>query len=100
MNNKIKQIREIKEILGVDILSFTIKFAGVSSQDIKRMEDILYKDNVFVNEKDVDTMLDNIINEVKNKRSKIEWDINFKDEELKKLNNEKDKLDKVKSLNL
>lgn len=100
MNNKIEKIREIKEILDVDILSFTVKFAYMSSERIEKMEAILYKDNVYIDEEELDTMLDNIINEVKNKRSKIAWEINFKDNELKKLNDEKNKLDRVKNLNL
>lgn len=100
MNNKIEKIREIKEILDVDILSFTVKFACMSSERIEKMEAILYKDNVYIDEEELDTMLDNIINKVKNKRSKIAWEINFKDNELKKLNDEKNKLDRVKKLNL
>ena len=100
MNNKIKQIREIKEILGVDILSFTIKFARRKSEDIEKMEAILYKDNVYIDEEELDTMLSNIISEVKYKRSKITWSITFKDKELKQLNDEKEKLEKVESLNL
>lgn len=100
MNNKIKQIREIKEILGVDILSFTIKFAGMSSEDIEKMEAILYKDNVYIDKEELDTMLSDIINKVKYNRSKITWDITFKDKELKRLNDEKEKLEKVENLNL
>lgn len=100
MNNKIEKIREIKEILGVDILDFTVKFAGMSSKHIEKIEAILYKDNVYIDEEELDTMLDNIIKEVKNKRSKIAWEINFKDNELKKLNDAKEKLDRVNNLNL
>ena len=45
--NTIDKIREIKQTLDVDILEFTVSYAGMGSENIDKMEAILYKDNVY-----------------------------------------------------
>ncbi|MGO1989569.1 hypothetical protein [Mammaliicoccus vitulinus] len=97
MSNEIKQIREIKEILGVDILCFTVKFAGMKSEDIQKMETILYSDNVPFDIKvdDAIIILENVIKNVKRKHTDIGWEISDLHQQLRSKKGVRDKLAEI-----
>ncbi|MCD8892891.1 hypothetical protein K2V52_13050 [Staphylococcus nepalensis] len=97
--NTIDKIREIKKKLDVDILAFTVAYAGMKSQDINKMEAILYKNNVYVDKDELNTILNNIRDKVASNRSKLAWDISDLENQLNHLNDKKEKLDKVSDLN-
>lgn len=97
--NTIDKIREIKETLDVDILGFTVAYAGMKSQDINKMEAILYKDNVYVDKDELNTILNNVRDKVTSDRSKLAWDISDLENQLNQINDRKEKLDKVSNLN-
>lgn len=93
--NTIDKIREIKKTLDVDILEFTVSYAGMGSENIDKMEAILYKDNVYIDDEKLNFTLDNIMDKVVNNRSKLVWDITNLENQLKYLKDKKEKLDKV-----
>lgn len=97
--NTIDKIREIKQILGVDILTFAKRFAGLPSKDIEKMEAILYKDNVYIDKDELNTILNNVRDKVTSNRSELAWDISSLENQLNQLNDRKEKLDKVSNLN-
>lgn len=97
--NTIDKIREIKQTLDVDILNFTVSYAGMKSQDINKMEAILYKNNVYVDKGELNTILNNVRDKVTSNRSKLAWDIADLENQLNQLNDRKEKLDKVSDLN-
>lgn len=97
--NTIDKIREIKQTLDVDILEFTVSYAGMESENIDKMEAILYKDNVYIDDEKLNFTLDNIMDKVVNNRSKLVWDITNLENQLKYLKDKKEKLDKVSDLN-
>lgn len=97
--NTIDKIREIKQILDVDILGFTVAYAGMKSKDIEKMEAILYKDNVYIDKDELNTILNNVRDKVTSNRSELAWDISGLENQLNHLNDKKGKLDKVSDLN-
>lgn len=97
--NTIDKIREIKKILGVDILGFTVAYAGMKSKDIDKMEAILYKDNVYLDKDELNSILNNVRDKVTRNRSELIWDISDLENQLNQLNDRKEKLDKVSNLN-
>lgn len=97
--NTIDKIREIKKILDVDILGFTVAYAGMKSKDIDKMEAILYKDNVYLDKDELNSILNNVRDKVTRNRSELIWDISDLENQLNQLNDRKEKLDKVSNLN-
>ncbi|MDW4134795.1 hypothetical protein QI221_10535 [Staphylococcus saprophyticus] len=97
--NTIDKIREIKQTLDVDILGFTIAYAGMKSEDIEKMEAILYKDDVYIDKDELNTILNNVRDKVTSNRSELAWDISSLENQLNHLNDKKEKLDKVSDLN-
>lgn len=97
--NTIDKIREIKQILGVDILTFATRYVGLPSKDIEKMEAILYKDNVYIDKDELNTILNNVRDKVTSNRSELAWDISDLENQLNHLNDKKEKLDKVSDLN-
>ncbi|MDW4322514.1 hypothetical protein QI078_10440 [Staphylococcus saprophyticus] len=97
--NTIDKIREIKQTLDMDILKFTVSYAGMSSENIDKMEAILYKDNVYIDKDELNTILNNVRDKVTSNRSELAWDISDLENQLNHLNDKKGKLDKVSDLN-
>ena len=89
--NTIDKIREIKQTLDVDILEFTVSYAGMGSENIDKMEAILYKDNVYIDDENLNFTLDNIMDKVVNNRSKLMWDITNLENKLEYLKDKKRK---------
>ena len=71
----------------------------MKSQDINKMEAILYKDNVYVDKDELNTILNNVRDKVTSNRSKLAWDISDLENQLNQINDRKEKLDKVSNLN-
>lgn len=97
--NTIDKIREIKQTVDVDILTFATRYAGLTSKDIEKMEAILYKDNVHIDKDELNTILNNVRDKVTSNRSELAWDISDLENQLNQLNDRKEKLDKVSNLN-
>lgn len=97
--NTIDKIREIKQTLDVDILMFAKRYAGLPSEDINKMEAILYKDNMYIDNDELNTILNKVRDKVTKDRSRLTWDIADLENQLNQMNDRKEKLDKVSNLN-
>ena len=95
----IKEIKNIKQILDVDILTFTAQYAGLSSKEIDKVEAILYKDNVYIDEIELQNILVAIRNTAIKKQSQIAWELERIEREREILMEYKSKLDTIVNLN-